>query len=141
MNVEYLCEALRPLSEPTRVTRLRTCLCFYDGEIEIFEYGTVDVDIYYCNSMRTLVAVAHALYSMIETLKLTFGLEYQKFLRSRVSDGTGEVLDDDSARIKLRPLPSLKAVSCCSKHQLYSSSVSPFHAKTGTPEAAIAAAA
>jgi hypothetical protein len=35
----------------------------------------------------------------------------------------------------------LTAVNCCSMHQVYSSSVSPFQAKTGTPVAAMAAAA
>ena len=34
--------------------------------------------------------------------------------------------------MRLRLLPSLKAVSCCSRHQLYSSSVSPFQAKLPT---------
>jgi hypothetical protein len=37
--------------------------------------------------------------------------------------------------------PSGKAASDCSMHQTYSSSVSPFQAKTGTPVAAMAAAA
>ena len=35
----------------------------------------------------------------------------------------------------------LKAVSCRSMQSLYSTSVSPFHAKTGTPVLAMAAAA
>ena len=35
----------------------------------------------------------------------------------------------------------MKLFRLCSMHQMYSSSVSPFHAKTGTPVAAIAAAA
>jgi len=34
-----------------------------------------------------------------------------------------------SSRMRFSCLPSLKAPSCCSKHQLYSSSVSPFQAK------------
>jgi hypothetical protein len=41
----------------------------------------------------------------------------------------------------LRGFPSGKAHRVCSIHQLYSSSDSPFQAKTGTPVAAIAAAA
>jgi len=46
-----------------------------------------------------------------------------------------------SSRIMLRGLPSLKPVMVCSMHHWYSSSVSPFQAKTGTPVAAMAAAA
>lgn len=41
----------------------------------------------------------------------------------------------------MRCLPDGKALSCCSRHHSYSSSVSPFHAKTGVPPAAMAAAA
>ena len=39
------------------------------------------------------------------------------------------------------PLPPLNAKICCSRHHSYSASVSPFQAKTGTPVAAMAAAA
>jgi len=41
----------------------------------------------------------------------------------------------------LGAFPSLKLFKLCSMHQIYSSSVSPFQAKTGTPTAAMAAAA
>ena len=54
---------------------------------------------------------------------------------------TSAVRSPPSSRIRFSFLPSLKASSCCSRHQLYSSSVSPFHANTGTPAAAMAAAA
>lgn len=51
----YIVEALKLFSEPTtRVTRFRSCFCFYDGDMEIFDYGALDCDIYFCNSMRTL---------------------------------------------------------------------------------------
>jgi hypothetical protein len=46
-----------------------------------------------------------------------------------------------SSKIMLGACPSLKLFKLCSMHQIYSSSVSPFHANTGTPVAAIAAAA
>merc|ERR1719450_607845 len=45
-----------------------------------------------------------------------------------------------SSRIMFKGLPSGKT-RVCSMHQTYSSSVSPFHAYTGTPTAAMAAAA
>jgi hypothetical protein len=54
MHVEYIVEALRPFSEPSRVTRFKTCLCYYDGKIEFFEYGMVDCDMVFCNSLRTV---------------------------------------------------------------------------------------
>ena len=100
MNVEYLCNALRPLSEPTRVTRFKSCLCFYDGELEVFDYGVCDVDMYYCNSMRTFIPMAQAINNLLQTLQLTFGLEYQKFLKGRMDEAMG--ISSGGASMKLR---------------------------------------
>ena len=80
-HVDYVVDALQPLSEPNRVTRFTSCLCYYDGEMEIFEYGVCDVDMFFCHSGRTFIPMAQAIHNMIETLKLTFGLEYQKWLK------------------------------------------------------------
>src|SRR3954454_18379217 len=53
---------------------------------------------------------------------------------------TSSVTSPPSSRIMFGPLPSGQR-TVCSRHHQYSSSVSPFHAKTGTPDSAIAAAA
>ena len=53
---------------------------------------------------------------------------------------TSRVTSPPSSRIMFGPSPSGHA-SACSEHHQYSSSVSPFQAKTGTPASAIAAAA
>ena len=53
---------------------------------------------------------------------------------------TSSVTSPPSSRIMFGPSPSGQA-SACSEHHQYSSSVSPFQAKTGTPASAIAAAA
>lgn len=100
MHVDYICEALRPMSEPTRVTRFTSCLCYYDGEIEIFEHGICDVDIHFSNSKRTFIPMGQAINSMLETLKLTFGLQFQKFLTTRLNDANRGALG--SASLKLR---------------------------------------
>ena len=83
MRVDYLIETLKPVSEPTRVTRFRTCLCYYDGEMEVFDYGVLDCDIHFANSARTFIPVAAAINEMCKTMQLTFGLEYQKWLKQR----------------------------------------------------------
>eukprot|EP00535_Pseudo-nitzschia_heimii_P009400 CAMPEP_0197180602 /NCGR_PEP_ID=MMETSP1423-20130617/5158_1 /TAXON_ID=476441 /ORGANISM="Pseudo-nitzschia heimii, Strain UNC1101" /LENGTH=751 /DNA_ID=CAMNT_0042630703 /DNA_START=218 /DNA_END=2473 /DNA_ORIENTATION=+ len=102
-HVDYLAEALKPLSEPDRVTRFTSCFCFYDGEIEIFEHGVLDCDLYFCNSMRTNIALSQATNLIIKTLQMTFGLEYQKFLTNRMN---GAIFGDSSlpgtAGVKLR---------------------------------------
>jgi len=103
-HVDYLCDALKPLSEPERVTRFTSCLCYYDGEIEIFEHGVLDCALHFCNSMRTFIPIAQATDHMVGTVKMTFCLEYQKFLKTRMDDalfgdsslpgGAGEKLRD-----------------------------------------------
>lgn len=47
-------EALEQFSEPTRVTRFKTCLCFFDGTTEFYEYGMCDCDMIFCNTLRTV---------------------------------------------------------------------------------------
>jgi len=98
-HVDYTVEALKPVSEPTRVTRFRSCLCFYDGEMEVFDYGVCDVDLYFCNSRRTFIPMSSAIHEMCKTLKLTFGLEYQKWLKTKVREAMGGHGD---ATLKLR---------------------------------------
>lgn len=82
--------ALLPFSEPTRVTRFRSCLSYYDGEMELFEYGEVDCDIYFSGSARTFISMSEAINSMLKSLELALGLEYQKWLHSKDNQATGE---------------------------------------------------
>ena len=72
MHADYLCDALRPMSEPDRVTRFTSCICFYDGEIEILEHGICEVDLHFADSRRTHIPMSHAINNMAETLKYTF---------------------------------------------------------------------
>lgn len=85
-HVDYIVDALQLFSEPTRVTRFRSCFCFYDGEMEIFDYGELDCDIYFCNSMRTYIPMSSGISEIGKTLQLTFGLEFQGWLRKKVRD-------------------------------------------------------
>ncbi|KAL7566168.1 hypothetical protein ACA910_011243 [Epithemia clementina (nom. ined.)] len=103
MHVDYICDALRPLSEPHRVTRFKTCLCFYDGTMELFDYGTCDVDLYFANSLRTFIPVSQAINEMLQKLTLTFGLEYQRWLNARINQGiSGGAGGLGTASVKLR---------------------------------------
>jgi hypothetical protein len=54
---------------------------------------------HYCNSRRTFISVAQAINGMLQTLQLTFGLEYQKFLKDKVDVAMGSV---GGASMKLR---------------------------------------
>jgi hypothetical protein len=101
-HVDYVVDALQPMSEPNRVTRFTSCLCFYDGETEIFEYGVCDVDMIFCHSGRTFIPMAQAIHNMIETLKLTFGFEYQKWLKVMRDDASMATGTIGPASLKLR---------------------------------------
>lgn len=85
-HVDYVIEALKPYSEPTRITRFRSCFCFYDGDMEIFDYGELDCDIHFSNSMRTYIPMSTGIDGLGKTLKLAYGLEFQGWLRKKVRD-------------------------------------------------------
>lgn len=71
MHVNYLCDAMRPVSEPTRVTRFTSCVCYYDGELEIFEHSECDVDLHFANTLRTFIPLSQCIHDMADVLKLT----------------------------------------------------------------------
>lgn len=112
MHVDYICDALRPLSDPSRVTQFKTCLCYYDGEMEVFDYGMVEVDLVFAHSLRAFIPVSQAINEMIKTLELTFGLEYQPWLKKRIDEakdgffGGASVLLRDRVLKEGRVLPN-----------------------------------
>ena len=59
-EVDQICEVLKPFSLPDRVTRYKTVLCYYDGEIELFAYGECEVDMIFSNSNRAFISHSHA---------------------------------------------------------------------------------
>lgn len=70
--------------------------------MEIFDYGECDVDLYFCNSLRTFVPNSHAINEMCKTLQIAFGLEYQKWLKKRVYEAVGYPQRIGKASLKLR---------------------------------------
>lgn len=101
LHVDYISDALRPVSEPSRVTQFKTCLCYYDGSMEVYDYGVAEIDLVFCNSIRTFIPVSAAINEMVKTLELTFGLEYQPWLKKRV-DGAALSEFGSAASMKLR---------------------------------------
>ena len=100
-HVDRIIQSLLPFSEPTRTTRFRSCVCYYDGEMELFEYGELDCDLYFSGSMRTFIPMSAAINSMLKLLELALDLQFQKWLQSKVNDATGGGTYSD-ASIKLR---------------------------------------
>jgi len=85
-NVDQIVGALQPSSDPCRLTQFRSVLCFYDGEMEIFDYGECDVDLALCNSMRTFVTMSTAIQEMCESLQLAYSLAYQPWVKRQVRE-------------------------------------------------------
>jgi xanthine phosphoribosyltransferase len=102
LHVDKICDAMRPLSEPTRVTEFKTCLCYYDGEMEVYDYGTLECDLHFAHSLRTYIPVAQAVNEMLKTLELTFGLEYMPWLKTKYNDEITNASTAGTASIKLR---------------------------------------
>lgn len=88
LHVDYMIEALKPVSEPKRVCRYRTCLCYYDGEMELYEYSCLDCDIHWATSLRTFIPMNQAINQICKTLQLTFGFEYMKWLKNSQAEAT-----------------------------------------------------
>ena len=69
-------------------------------EMEIFDYGELDCDIYFCNSMRTYIPMSSGISEIGKTLQLTFGFEFQGWLRKKVRDALKG--SDNTVSLKLR---------------------------------------
>jgi xanthine phosphoribosyltransferase len=109
-HVDRVVQALLPFSEPTRVTRFRSCVCFYDGEIEIFEYGELDCDLYFSGSARTFIPMSSAINSMLKSCELALDLQYQKWLFSKVNTATGGYSSDAGIKLRDRVLKEAKVL-------------------------------
>ena len=110
-HVDHIVQSLLPFSEPTRVTRYRSCICFYDGDMEIFEYGELDCDIYFSGSMRTFIPMSSALNSLLKSLELALDLQYQKWLHSKINDATsGGTYSEASIKLRDRVLKEAKVL-------------------------------
>jgi xanthine phosphoribosyltransferase len=88
MHVDHIIEALKPVSDPKRVCRYRSCLCFYDGEMEFYEFSCLDCDIHWATSLRTYIPMNQGINQICKTLQLTFGLEYMKWLKTSQAEAT-----------------------------------------------------
>ena len=107
-HINRVVQALLSFLEPTRVTRFRSCVCYYDGKLELFEYGELDCDLY-LGSMRTFLPMSSAINSMLKSLELALDLQFQKWLRAKVNDATGSgAYSDTSLKLRDRVLKEAK---------------------------------
>ena len=110
-HVDRIVQALLPFSEPTRVSRFRSCVVFYDGEMELFEYGELDCDLYFSGSMRTFIPMSACINSMLKSLELALDLQFQKWLHAKVNDATsGGEYSQTSLKLRDRVLKEAKVL-------------------------------
>ncbi len=50
-HMDRMAQSLLSFLEPTRVTQFRSCMCYYNEEMELFEYGELDCDLYFSGLM------------------------------------------------------------------------------------------
>jgi len=98
-RIDIVTEALIPVSDPARKTRFRSCVCYYDGKMETYTYGEVEVDILFCKSLKCFISLSSAITDMVNILKTTFGFEYQKWLKKKSKEA---FIGYRGAGIKLR---------------------------------------
>jgi len=98
-RIDMVVEALKPISDPSRKTRFRSCVCFYDGQMELYAYGEVEVDLLFCTSLKCYISLSSAITEISNVLKTTFDFEYQKWLKSKAHEA---FVGYRGARIKLR---------------------------------------
>lgn len=98
-RIDMVVEALKPVSDPARKTKFRSCVCFYDGQMELYAYGEVEVDLVFCNSLKCYISLSSAITEISNVLQTTFDFEYQKWLKSKAHEA---FVGYRGARVKLR---------------------------------------
>ena len=89
-NIDQLINTLLPHSDPSRITRFKTCLCFYDGtketDMEIYDYGECDIDMHFSNSLRTHMPISLAISSLSNALQVDYNLKHESWLHNNVNN-------------------------------------------------------
>lgn len=98
-RIDTVVEALKPVSDPSRKTRFRSCVCYYDGNMEKYTFCEVEVALFFCRSLKCYIPLSSAITDMVNVLRDTFGFEYQKWLKSKVKEA---FIGYRGAGIKLR---------------------------------------
>jgi len=83
----------------SRKTKFRSCVCFYDGNMEMYTFGEVEVDLLWTKSLKCFIPLSSAITDMVNLLTTTFELEYQRWLKSKAKEA---FIGYRGASIKLR---------------------------------------
>eukprot|EP00639_Heterosigma_akashiwo_P007639 CAMPEP_0194594330 /NCGR_PEP_ID=MMETSP0292-20121207/24160_1 /TAXON_ID=39354 /ORGANISM="Heterosigma akashiwo, Strain CCMP2393" /LENGTH=783 /DNA_ID=CAMNT_0039453701 /DNA_START=63 /DNA_END=2414 /DNA_ORIENTATION=- len=75
-HCDKLVNILGPTSDPDRTTNYKTVICYYDGELQLFEDGLCECAIVYASNDKGLISASLALTSMIQVLSEAFGMRY-----------------------------------------------------------------
>ena len=95
-HVVEITEILKGLSEVDRGTEFETCLCYYDGEIELFTHGCCEADLIFSDISNAFVSFSHASQLMSEQLSFLLDLKYKEWRNAHVEEklrgrGSGSV--------------------------------------------------
>ncbi|GMI09556.1 hypothetical protein TrVE_jg10406 [Triparma verrucosa] len=93
-SINSLIQALTQFSSPSRMCEFTTVVCYYDGEMTLFDYGTVEVDLKFFKLERAYISNSHAISGIGKTLATLNEWSYQGWLETakesiRVNKFTG----------------------------------------------------
>jgi len=75
-HVNKLIEILGPTSDPDRVCSYKTVMCFFDGELQLLEYGDCDCAIVFADEEKDMISKSLALTSLIDILSEAFNFNF-----------------------------------------------------------------
>lgn len=93
-EADAILDRIRPISDENRVTRFRSVVAYYDGEIQLVCPGAADVAIVFSAARRVTIAIAVALNSLYVQLAKHFQLQ--------LTNGNPPSADDDDSEENTR---------------------------------------
>ncbi|GMH78886.1 hypothetical protein TrLO_g8621 [Triparma laevis f. longispina] len=81
-SINNLVQILSQFSSPSRMVEFSTVVCYYDGEMTLFDYGTVEVDLKFFKLERAYISNSHAISGIGKTLAALNEWSYQGWLET-----------------------------------------------------------
>lgn len=90
-EADAMIDRVRPISDENRMTRFKSSVAYYDGEIEIIKHGAVDVAIAFSSQQYATIATTAALDELYKELTKRYGLTFEDVERTKkASEGVDE---------------------------------------------------
>lgn len=95
-DADPMIDRVRPISDENRITRFKSSVAYYDGEIEIMKNGSVDVAIAFSRQKYATIATTAAMDELYKELTRRLGLTFDDFERTKKA---AEAVDQSEKKI------------------------------------------